>query len=58
MNSNTSENLYSPRRNVINEDNLNFLHEEASQYLDDNEEYPGKSERFSLRQNKLGNKIF
>lgn len=44
MNSNISNKIYSPRNNHINQDNLNFLNEEASQFLDENEDYNVKQE--------------
>ena len=47
MNSNISNKVYSPRNNQINVDNLNFLNEEASQFLDDNEEYQMRPEESS-----------
>lgn len=54
MNSNISNKIYSPRNNEINEDNLNFLNEEASQFLDENEEYQKLPENSS---HKKSNKI-
>ncbi len=59
MKSNDLDNIYSPRRNDINEDNLNFLNEEASQYIDDNQEqdFPHKSNSFGKKQKNFGNFI-
>jgi len=54
MNSNASENMFSPRKNEINEANLNFLNEEASQFIEENDNIKYKMNKYSPYNDKYG----
>jgi len=54
MNSIAYDNLYSPRNNEINEENLNFLNEEVSQYIENNDDYEIQPEKYSQKKPKFG----
>lgn len=52
---NSTKNALSPRRNDINEDNLNFLNEEASQYLDEQIADNTKSKSLTFQKKSTSN---